>query len=125
MIERLATCSCGQLRVTTSGEPSKVSVCHCQACQRRTGSAFGVAAFFARDNITVEGRATTYSRPSDSGFDISFHFCPVCGSTVYWEPSRKPGQVALGIGAFADPDFPAPTQQVYTEHRHDWLMFSF
>jgi len=125
MIERLATCSCGQLRVTTSGDPSKVSVCHCQACQRRTGSAFGVAAFFARENIKVEGHATTYSRPSDSGFDISFHFCPVCGSTVYWEPSRKPGQVALGIGAFADPGFPAPTQQVYTEHRHDWLMFSF
>jgi hypothetical protein len=41
-----ACCSCGQLQVTTTGEPVRISVCHCLACQRRTGSAFGVQARF-------------------------------------------------------------------------------
>jgi hypothetical protein len=37
-MERVAECHCGQLRVVTSGEPNNVYVCHCKACQRRTGA---------------------------------------------------------------------------------------
>ncbi|MFN2470768.1 MAG: aldehyde-activating protein, partial [Gaiellaceae bacterium] len=38
MSNRHAACSCGQLRLTVEGEPVRVSICHCLACQRRTGS---------------------------------------------------------------------------------------
>ena len=31
----------------------------------------------------------------------------MCGSTVYWEGTGFPGLVAVAIGTFADPDFPA------------------
>jgi len=118
---RTASCACGQLRVACDGEPDLVSLCHCLACQRRTGSAFGIAAFFRRALVTVEGAAKRYSRPSDSGHPVDFHFCPDCGSTVYWEPRRKPDHVAVGVGAFADPAFPAPSQAVYEDCRHPWL----
>ena len=37
-MERIAECHCGQLRAITSGEPESVYVCHCKACQRRTGA---------------------------------------------------------------------------------------
>ena len=37
-------CACGAVRYETTGAPRRVSVCHCKACQRRTGSAFGIAA---------------------------------------------------------------------------------
>ena len=43
-MERVAECHCGQLRATTSGEPGSVYVCHCKACQRRTGAVFIMAA---------------------------------------------------------------------------------
>jgi hypothetical protein len=46
---------------------------------------------------------------------------PHCGSTVYWELRRKPEMVAVAVGAFADPAFPAPSQAVYAEHRHIWV----
>ncbi|MGD9478665.1 GFA family protein [Shinella sp. G-2] len=118
---RIASCVCGSLRVTCSGEPSKISLCHCLACQRRTGSSYGVAAFFARHDVRVEGSSTCYSRQSDKGFPVDFHFCPECGSTVYWEPQRMPDLIAVGIGSFADPSFPAPTQTVYGEYRHTWV----
>ncbi len=39
---REAACHCGQLRLEVTGEPQTVSICNCLACQRRTGSAFGV-----------------------------------------------------------------------------------
>lgn len=117
---RLATCACEQLRATCEGEPSLVSLCHCSACQKRTGSAFGVAAFFDASSVRTEGARKCFTRPSDSGFSVRFYFCPECGSTVYWEPERKPGVIAVALGAFADPAFPAPSQAVYRERRHAW-----
>lgn len=119
--ERSATCVCGKLRVTCIGEPQKVSLCHCLACQRRTGSVYGIAAFFAREQVRAEGPMTSFTRPSDSGFAVTFHFCPDCGATVLWEPRRKPDFVAVAVGAFADPDFPAPSQAVHDECRHGWV----
>jgi len=121
MTTRIATCACGQLRVACAGEPEKVSLCHCLECQKRTGSAFGIAAFFTRGAVAAKGRAGTYTRPSDKGRPVRHSFCPACGSTVFWEPERMPGLVAVAVGAFADPSFPAPTQAVWDERRHAWV----
>ncbi len=118
---RVGQCGCGQLRATCRAEPRLVSVCHCLDCQRRTGSAFGIAAFWPRDAVSAEGRAGIFTRPGASGLSIRFHFCPDCGSTVYWEPERRPDMVAVAVGAFADPDFPPPTQAVWAERRHPWV----
>jgi hypothetical protein len=108
--------------VSCSGDPAQVSLCHCLACQRRTGSIYGIGAFFARETITVAGDAKAYTRSSDSGYSVTFHFCSHCGSTVYWKPDRKPEMVAVAVGAFADPTFPAPSQAVCAEHRHRWVL---
>jgi hypothetical protein len=124
MRSRSASCACGQLRVTCRGEPDKVSLCHCLDCQRRTGSTYGIAAFFPRREVTAEGRWSSYARSSDSGFKVTFHFCPVCGSTVFWEPERMPEAIAVAAGSFADPSFPAPTQSVWNERRHPWVTFA-
>lgn len=121
MSERLASCSCGKLTVRCSGEPTKVSLCHCRECQKRTGSTYGIAAFFRRAAVQAAGQAQRYTRASDSGHPVTFHFCPRCGSTVYWEPARMPDLVAVAVGAFTDPGFPAPSQSVYGEYRHAWV----
>jgi hypothetical protein len=122
MPTRTATCACGQLRLICTGEPDKVSLCHCLDCQKRTGSTYGIAAFFPRSGIAVEGDVGTFKRMSDSGFAVTFHFCPNCGSTVFWEPERRPEAIAVAVGSFADPEFPAPTQSVYDRSRHRWVM---
>jgi len=118
MPTRLATCACGQLTASCSDDPTSVSLCHCLQCQRRTGTAYGIAAFFQRENVTVAGERKAYIRASDSGYPVTFYFCPHCGSTVYWKPDRKPEMVAVAVGAFADPTFPAPSQAAYSQHRH-------
>ncbi len=121
MIVRHASCSCGQLRVETSGEPLRISVCHCLACQKRTGSAFGVQARFARADVAIQGRSSQYVRMGDSGQGATFHFCPDCGSAVYWQPAQFPDVIAVAVGAFADPAFPAPKFSVYEERQHEWV----
>ncbi len=122
MTTRRASCSCGQLSVACEGEPVRISMCHCFACQRRTGSAFGVQARFPREQVEIEGRTTEFARAADSGNKVIFSFCPVCGSTVYWVLEGAPGVVAVAVGAFADPGFPTPRHSVYNASRHAWTM---
>ena len=121
MSQRLAECHCGSVRLRCEGEPAKVSICCCIACQRRTGSVFSAAVFFKRERVSVTGKTQTYARPSASGFQVTFHFCPVCGSNPFWLPDRLPDRIGVAIGAFADPNFQRPDQAVWTKSRHAWL----
>jgi hypothetical protein len=118
---REAACSCGQLRLTVEGDPIRISMCHCLACQRRTGSAFGIQARFSAKQVRVVGRYRDYVRISDDGEDRTFHFCNDCGGTVFYTLSTMPDVVAVPIGAFAEPGFPPPTVSVYESRRHAWL----
>jgi hypothetical protein len=118
---RLASCSCGQLQVSCSSDPVRISICHCLECQRRTGSVFSTNARFARSAVSVAGASKTYMRTGDSGRELTFHFCPNCGSTVFWELASVPDVIAVAVGAFADSSFPAPRVSVYELRRHDWV----
>jgi hypothetical protein len=89
--------------------------------QRRTGSVFGVEARFDAEQVTAEGGSRQYIRVSDDGEECAFHFCPDCGATVFYTPEASPGVVAIPVGAFADPAFPAPTVSVWEERRHSWV----
>ena len=121
-MERQASCHCGQLTLICSGEPAKVSLCHCLDCQRRTGSLFSVAAFFPRERVAFgDGKSARYRRDSASGYAVTFHFCPACGSSLWWESERMPHLIGVAAGAFADPAFPMPEQAVWTRNRHEWL----
>jgi len=122
MPQRLASCSCGQLSARVVGEPVRVSICHCLACQRRTGSAFGDQARFLRANVALSGTSTEYVRAGDEGARVRFHFCPTCGSTVYYEPEGLDEFIAIPVGAFADPGFPPPRVSVYEQRMHAWVI---
>lgn len=122
MTNRLASCSCGQLTAEVVGEPVRVSICHCLACQRRTGSVFGQQARFRRENVSPSGVSSEYVRVGDEGSPTKFHFCPSCGSTVYYEPGGMQEYVAIPVGAFADPSFPPPTISVYESRMHNWVV---
>ena len=98
-------------------------MCHCLACQRRTGSAFGIQARFPADRVRVVGRYSEYARTSDEEDRAvhTFHFCPHCGAIVFYTDSTAPDAVKVPVGAFADPSLPAPTISIYESRRHAWL----
>jgi hypothetical protein len=121
MAAREAACSCGQLKLVVEGEPSRVSVCHCLACQRRTGSAFGFQARFPRDRVEIVGSSHEYPRISDDAERATFSFCPECGATVYDIAASAPELVAVPVGAFADPSFPPPSFSVWEDRKHAWV----
>ncbi len=121
MTIRIASCSCGQLKAEVAGEPLRVGVCHCLACQRRTGSVFGAQARFPRSAVAIAGRSTAFVRTGDAGTAVSFNFCPVCGATLYYAAVGNEDSVGIPVGAFADPGFPRPSMSVYEERMHAWV----
>ncbi len=121
MTARTAACSCGQLSIEVRGAPRAVGLCHCLACQRRTGSVFAALAGFAAP-YTVTGQSAQYVRVGDQGGRFTFHFCPVCGTNLFHtEEGFEHQGVAVAVGAFADPGFPPPTDSVYDCRRHPWV----
>jgi hypothetical protein len=120
---RLARCCCGSLRVGAGAEPQLVALCHCVECQRGTGSLFGAGAFFRISDVEISGPSTSYVRVGTSGGRVEGHFCPTCGSTVYWFPEKFEGMVGVAVGAFADPTFPWPSVSAWEQSRHEWLAF--
>ena len=111
----------------TENEPMLVGVCHCDFCQKRTGSVLAVQAYFPEGQCTeVSGDTQVYNGleidgvGSADGHSIDYHFCSTCGSTVFWKV-REPAMIGIAVGNFVDPDFTPPTREYYAKLRHRWI----
>jgi hypothetical protein len=121
MATRTIECSCGGLTASVSGDPARVSVCSCLNCKRRSGSAFSWNATFAEAQVTVAGEHAHHSRTSEDGFWVRHHFCPTCGTRVFYMIEQRPGMVSIPAGLFGEADFAPPTVEVFGERRCPWL----
>ena len=122
MKTRTASCCCGDLSLTVTGDPERVILCHCDYCQRRTGNVSQISCWCFGDQIQSRtGRGQMYRGPENIGIDYTF--CTRCGSTVYWEFSAFRELVdvpvyGIAVGCFAEPDFPSPDLEIWASKRH-------
>ncbi len=79
---------------------------------------------FREDRVVITGPWRDWMRIGDEGCHIRFHFCPTCGSTLFYTVDEDPGLIAIPVGGFADPDFPPPRHSVYERRRHRWTAVS-
>lgn len=125
-MKRVAQCHCGGVKVTCEGDPAEVFMCSCTLCQRRTGAPVHIGAWFDNDKVSIEGETKAFTRTTgDRGIQATFHFCPTCGTSVWWgrrEEGFMAGMTGIAGGCFADPNFPPPTYSVYEKHRHPWIV---
>ena len=74
------------------------------------------------DRVTIEGRSKSWVTTADSGNQITFHFCPDCGSDVHYEIDGKfDGLIAIPVGAFDDPYSLQPRFSVWERRKHHWI----
>ena len=130
---RKSSCNCGQLGLTYDGpDPDRISLCQCYECQRRTGSVFSVQARLPVEHVTVVGESKTWEFPTEGGkpaefrscdsMGAAYHFCPECGSTVYWDISNAPDVLGVAVGGFTDPTFPPPMISGFEAYGTAWAM---
>ncbi len=119
---REARCNCGDLTIRVDGDPEIVAACHCEFCQRYTGSVLGVSAYFTDDKvIEITGERTCYERKQDGGSMLHYYFCPVCGAGAHWTTEWHLGHTGIAAGAFFDPMFPKPNWAGMTKHAPSWI----
>ncbi len=120
-MQRRAECACGRVSIVVDGDPDRVLACHCDYCQKRTGSVFQVSAWYPHDRVvSMEGETQIYN-DSPNSVGVNYEFCPTCGTTVHWTFERIPGVRGVAVGCFVDPLFPKPTIEIQTQYRHEWL----
>lgn len=122
MAEHKASCQCGAVQVTASVDPEFVVVCNCKACQRRTGAPFGEGAYFRKADLTLSGQTATWARKADTGRELVNHFCPSCGTTLFWSLEMRPDHMGVAAGCFDGP-LPRPVRVIWAREKHDWVCF--
>ena len=118
-----ATCACGQAAITVNALPTMHGVCHCTNCKRRTGSAFGISAYFDQTAVTQRiGETKVYAfHYAAQKLDQARHFCPHCGTTLFWFVSTLPEKIGIAGGCFAADVLPDPTYSVTDNKREAWV----
>ena len=99
-------CACGQVVFKASLPHDRVVLCHCEYCQRRTGSAFGLMVYFAQDHVRFSREhLRSYAYRTDSGNEMQSHFCMKCGTSLFLTGDILKGQIGVAGGCFDDETF--------------------
>ena len=133
MATRKSSCNCGQLSFTYEGpDPQRISLCQCYECQKRTGTVLSAQTRLPAEHVTIVGQSKTWTFPTEGAEPAPFrscdsagatyHFCPECGSTVYWDITIAPGFIGAGVGSFTDPTFPPPIISGFEAYGPKWVM---
>jgi hypothetical protein len=118
---RTASCQCGTLSLVAAGEPDVINICHCAFCQRRSGSVFSCNAYFLASAIDVSGTSRSFTRVGSSGRPLRNHFCPECGTTLFWRADLRPNHMGVAVGAFNDPSFAPPSVSLWESSIYAWV----
>ena len=113
-------CRCGSVKLTVNAKPKMMVRCHCLDCQKSSGTGHTSNAYFAEEDVRIEGEASGYTVMADSGNEMTRYFCPGCGSRLYGFNSGRPGMISIQVGCLDNPDWYSPQAVLYTSRRHDW-----
>ena len=121
MDEYKGGCSCGSVRFELGDHPLWVLACHCDACKKRTGSAYGVSVVVEDAAVQdFDGVTKTFMRIGDSGNKVRYEFCPHCATTLRWHVDIVPNRQVFATGAFHNMRQFEPIAEMYTDEAAAW-----
>jgi hypothetical protein len=123
-MSRTGRCLCGAVTYEIEGDPIATAICHCDHCQRQSGSAFSVNVMVLQDQLAVTGELNTYEETGDEGGDTVYvrrRFCGSCGSAVASELVQSAGMVAVKAGTLDDRSDVQPQLEVWCVDRQPWV----
>jgi hypothetical protein len=114
-------CACRAVRYEILDEPLAMNDCQCRDCQQRSGTGHGsYLTFPSKSRVSVEGQASFWDVPSDSGNVKKHAFCPRCGSPVYLTFARMPELFTIHAASLDDPRRYQPRALTYASRGHAW-----
>lgn len=119
----IAECCCGACEIELEGAPERHGLCHCKNCKKRTGSAFGISAYFNKNQVMrVTGQTSIYSlHNSEQNHDQERYYCSNCGTTLYWYISTLPDNIGVAGGCFIRTPLGEPTYTSNNSQKCEWV----
>jgi hypothetical protein len=116
------SCLCGAVGYSCSADPLFTAVCHCDDCQKQTGTAFSVLVGVARAHFHLEGDVACFTTiGDDTGKETWRHFCGGCGSPVMTILEASPEVVCIKAGTLEDRSWIEPRLHVWSSSAQPWL----
>ena len=114
-------CACGSIRYQLLDKPMFVHCCHCDDCQRLTGSAFVLNAIIETQAIKLlRGKPVAVPVPRENGpHDI--YRCPMCQTALWSDYGRRPNLRFVRVGTLDKPGALKPDVHIYTRWKANWL----
>jgi hypothetical protein len=115
-------CQCGDLRYQVSAQPFVAYTCHCRKCQRISASAFNTCAQVPAEAVEITaGTATTRTRATLTGNELTMWFCAACSSTIFCQNSARPRIRTLFVGTLDNPTAVAVSAHIWLKHKLPWV----
>ena len=110
---------CGTVRWTLAEPPVGAGICHCERCQRRTGTASSYSALALKANFEVtDGEEAIGSYVPDEGWHK--HFCGDCGSALFTLNPEMADVIGLRMGSFDDDPGVRPLFHQFVAYAPAW-----
>ena len=115
-------CLCGSVTYSADAEPIAQGGCHCEDCQRQSGSPFSVFIAVPLDSFTVEGDtlASFSTVGTDHGQETVRNFCSACGSPIFSASPLLPNVALIKAGSLDDSSWIEPQLEVWTSSKQPW-----
>ncbi len=115
-------CQCGVVRYRLSTQPLALNVCHCNDCQRQSGSAFSMSLIVDPGAFTLtQGKLSTFVTTADSGREKTCAFCANCGVRIY---NQTAALMAVKPGTLDDRSRLQATAHYWVSRKQPWLVLA-
>ena len=118
MADYLGSCLCGTATFEVHGDFDSFYLCHCQHCQKDTGSAHAANLFSQSAKLvwkTGEDAVTSFTLP---GTRHSKSFCTLCGSAL--PNTQLPGLLVVPAGSLDSEVSLPPTAHIFSASKAAW-----
>ena len=123
------SCTCGAVTYTFAREPLVVHCCHCEACQKTTGSAFALNILIEADNVrptngAEPGQLVHIVQPTTGGCGQVLARCAICQVCVWSYFGGAGPQIRFVRAGTLEPELARtikPDVHIFTSTRVDWV----
>ena len=118
------SCHCRAVSYKFAKAPELTFYCHCNDCQKTTGSPFSMELMVDSASFEINGPTDSHTVTGDSGSAVHRWFCRNCGSGIYLESEADPGYVFIKVGSLNDANWVTPEMHIYTATKQPWINIS-
>jgi hypothetical protein len=113
-------CLCGVVRFSIGLPPLWVAHCHCSMCQRAQGAGFVTWVGASETGFVLQSGAEALARYPSSAAAVR-SFCSRCGSPLFFQSSRWPGEIHVTLASLDSAAGLEPAAHAYWNSRAGWI----